>query len=65
MCSTELTRSNPDILIFLEGPDHPTEPYKGRTSIQLALEKVSDLLVTFGHCYCPVPLIELNNNTVA
>lgn len=58
----ELTKNNLDILILHEGPDHPTEPYKGRTSIRHALEKASDLLVIFGHCYWPVPLYEMSKN---
>jgi Icc protein len=58
----EIIRSNPDIFILHEGPDHPTAPYKGRTSIRLALETASNLLAIFGHCYWPAPLYELNSN---
>lgn len=52
-------QSNPDILVFHEGPDVPGTPFKGHPMITQELNSPRELLVVCGHSHWPSPLATL------
>jgi len=52
-----------DILLLHQGPQGPSEEYRGWDGVNESLAQQTDTLVVFGHCYWPKPIYSEAENT--